>query len=144
MPDFEERWTGPEESHTGAWLEVKGKAPTGREVGLCYDLASSSGFPVILVSGLPKVPKGDGVWGYWPIYDLKTWRFDLDGEIESDLKWLRCCKCGTVQLGKTDLYCCSLHDPDSGAEIPSANGDKVISDAFRKMRAARFEHGEKG
>lgn len=131
LPDF---WL-PE---INSWLEVKGAAPSEREMDLCAELAQASGKRVLLAVGEPG-GAGGLIWCGRELGpgDDPLERFELQSDRrDEDVFWL-------VAFDGSRHVC--IGGPGRATDherYPGRFGKLAV--AYNKAKAARFEHGEKG
>lgn len=117
----------------GLWVEVKGEAPTDREIELARRLAAGSGKTVLIAVGAPKVGQGQFIvvgnnrvsGGYALLADRRN-----PGEYWiSNTSTFEGFSIGPVDGPSHDRYPLMMEE---------------LEKAFDAASSARFEHGERG
>lgn len=130
LPDF---WL-PE---LDMWVEVKGQKPTDLEFELMRTITKSMSCSGIIVENMPS-PK---YWNGWD--ESQGYYYEFGEGWYYGYSFTACDECGIVSVGYEGRICvCECNWRTMNHDEMSLD-KKRMSNAYRKARSARFEHGEK-
>lgn len=120
------------------WLEIKGQNPNYLEDKLAYELADATSHPVLMLFG--DIPSGRG-------FDTDSAYIYHPGDgWDCGYRLCECPTCGFAGFefdGRSDRLECKDKCPRSshGDKGYTYDSPRILA-AYRRARAARFEHGE--
>lgn len=114
----------------GTYVEIKPNVAVTRASKLCGELSRVTGSNVILIQGKP-----------WP---GEYWAcMFADGVSFNDAVFAGCRTCDSEIWMSSDAFATPINNnPDCDTDYWPITDKQILWEAYRKARAARFEHGE--